>query len=56
MKQLKLRTETDDLAPFEFLADEGLQLRPNTLSLDPEEGQEIRIVLPLCKATGDETT
>jgi hypothetical protein len=56
MKQLQLQTQTDDLTPFDFLADEGLQLRPNTLSLDPEEGQDMKIVLPLIKVTDDEAT
>lgn len=54
MKQLQLRTENDGLPLFDFLADDGLQLRPNTLSLSPEEGQDMRVVLPLVKV-GDDT-
>lgn len=53
MRQLQFRTETGELNTFDFLADEGLQLRPNTLSLAPEEGQDMKIVLPLVKVTDD---
>ena len=49
MRQVQLRTETGELAPFDFLADEGLQVRPNFLSLAAEEGRDMQVVLPMVK-------
>ena len=54
MKQLQLRTENGSLAAFDFLTNAGLQLAPNSLSFAPEEGRDMKVVLPLGKV-GDES-
>ena len=54
MRQVQLRTETGELPPFDFLADEGLQVRPNTISMGMEEGRDGKVVLPLAKVGSEE--
>lgn len=53
-KQVQLRTQNGGLTTFNFLTNAGLQLRPNTLSFAPQEGQQMKVVLPLM-TVGDET-